>query len=92
MCAYSEASFASNRDLSSQIGFMVLLTDDSHRCHILVHWSSKKCARVTRSILGIKLYAFSDALDFASALKLTIDNIIGMKIPLFLLKSSKSFR
>ena len=35
MCAYSDVSFASNRDLTSQIGFIIILRDRSNHFHIL---------------------------------------------------------
>jgi Reverse transcriptase (RNA-dependent DNA polymerase) len=49
--SYADASFANNEDLMSQLGFITFLTDKTGRCN-LVHASSHKCRRVTRSILG----------------------------------------
>jgi hypothetical protein len=39
---YSDASFAGNLDLSSQIGGIILLKDKHGKAHVL-HWFSKKC-------------------------------------------------
>lgn len=38
--AYSDASFANNDDLSSQLGYIVLLCDGDNNCHVL-SYSSK---------------------------------------------------
>jgi hypothetical protein len=40
---YSDASFAGNLDLSSQIGGIILLKDKNGNAHVL-HWFSMKCA------------------------------------------------
>eukprot|EP00171_Calliarthron_tuberculosum_P009696 IDg9696t1 len=32
--AYADASFASNIDLTSQLGFIILLCDDKDHCHV----------------------------------------------------------
>ena len=39
LAVYSDAGFATNWDMSSQLGFIVLLVDDSKKCSIL-HWNS----------------------------------------------------
>ena len=39
LAVYSDSSFAANRDLHSQLGFVVLLVDGSKRCFML-HWNS----------------------------------------------------
>ena len=36
---YKDAGFATNADMTSQLGFIVLMTDESKRCAIL-HWNS----------------------------------------------------
>jgi hypothetical protein len=51
---YANASFANNPDLSSQIGYTVFLTDKHGRAN-LIAWSSRKCRRVTRSVLAAEL-------------------------------------
>ena len=47
---YTDASFAGNDDLSSQLGIIILLCDSSNRAHIL-EYSSRKSKSVVRSIL-----------------------------------------
>ncbi len=51
---YSDASFASNDDSSSQLGYIILLCDESNHCQIL-NYSSKKSKRVVRSIMAVEV-------------------------------------
>eukprot|EP00170_Pyropia_yezoensis_P001807 contig_7709_g1811 len=46
---YADASFATNKDQSSQIGYIILLCDASERTHVLA-FTSRKSKRVVRSI------------------------------------------
>lgn len=39
-----------NKEKTSELGFLVCLVDKDSNCHIL-HWASAKCARVTSSML-----------------------------------------
>jgi hypothetical protein len=64
----SDASFAGNLDLSSQIGGIILLKDKHGNVHVL-HWFSKKCPRVTGSVLAAEIIDFVTAFDRASALR-----------------------
>ena len=48
---YADASFANNPDYSSQLGYIVLLTDDTNKAHVITY-ASYKSRRVTRSVLG----------------------------------------
>lgn len=64
----ADASFANNDNLTSQLGYVVLLRDGANRCHVLVY-SSKKARRVVRSIMAGEVYAFSDEFDAAFILK-----------------------
>lgn len=58
---FTDSSFANNEDLSSQIGFIIILADDIN-CN-LIQWSSTKCKRVTRSVLASELYAMVAGFD-----------------------------
>jgi hypothetical protein len=71
LLVFTNASFAINKDLSSQIGFIIALTDRNQSVNIL-HWSLIKCKRVTRSVLASKLYALAYGFDIGAAIKLTI--------------------
>lgn len=60
--AYTDASFKTNDDHWSQVGFVILLCDTQDRCHIF-YLASKKCKRVVRSIIAVEKYAFMEEYD-----------------------------
>ena len=66
VCAYSDASFSSNTDHSSQLGCSVLLSD-KHDNACILQYDSYKCRRVARSVLCAETHAFSDAFYSAHA-------------------------
>ena len=72
---FTDASFANNRDLLSQIGFIIILTDHNQDINIL-HWSLIKCKRVTRNVLAFKLYALAYGFNIAAVIKLIIQKIL----------------
>ena len=98
---FVDASFANNKDFSSQIGFVITLANE-HSEHSaftitgnVIHWSSVKCKRVTRSVLASELYAMVHGVDIGIAIKATIDNIIRQlailnPIPLIVCTDSRS--
>jgi hypothetical protein len=87
---FIDASFANNKDLSSQIGFVIVLADGNNNANI-IHWSSIKCKRVTRSVLASELYRLAHGFDIGSAIRTTIQNILQLKqLPLVLCTDSKS--
>jgi len=95
LVTFTDSSFANNRDLSSQIGFILVLAEkDSnekglHKANI-IHWSSIKCKRITRSVLASELYALTHGFDIATAVKSTIEKILHKPVPLTLCTDSKS--
>ena len=84
---YTDASFAGNDDLSSQLGFIILLCDSLNLAHIL-GYSNRKSKRVVRSILGGEVYAFASGFDRAFMLKHDLETIYRTKIPLHMLTDS----
>lgn len=86
---YTDGSFADNDDLTTQLGYIVLLCDDHDRCNVL-NFSSHKSRRVVRSVLGGETYAFADGMDFGLSMKYDIEAMIDRKIPLRLFTDSKS--
>ena len=72
---FSDASFANNKDLSSQIGYILAMADEKGNANIL-HWSSTKCKRVTRSILASELYRMAHGFDIAAAIKSIVDKVL----------------
>lgn len=91
LVVFTDASFANNPDLSSQIGFVIALVDDANNANI-IHWTSIKCKRVTRSVLASELYATVHGFDFGAVLKSTIESIVKLDkpLPLVICTDSKS--
>jgi hypothetical protein len=89
LIVFTDASFANNKDLSSQIGYVVVLADAEHKANI-IHWSSIKCKRVTRSVLASELYAMGHGFDIGATLKATIEQVLKIDLPLILCTDSKS--
>lgn len=61
---FADGSFTNNKDMSSQLGFMIALvnkqsaSDDTLQIRgNMIHWSSTKCKRVTRSVLALEIYS-----------------------------------
>ena len=76
---YSDASFASNADLSSQVGNIIFLADDSGTCQPIA-WYSHKIKRVSRSVLGSEVLAFADAFDMTYLLKHDLQALIKQTV------------
>ena len=78
MFVFVDRSFANNKDLSSQIGYLIILANEStgeEQFHIkgnLIHWSSTKSKRVTRSVLASEIYGMVAGTDMAYAINTTI--------------------
>jgi hypothetical protein len=89
LIVFTDSLFANNKDLSSQIGYILVLADLSNKANI-VHWSSVKCKRVTRSVLASELYAMAHGFDIGAAIKATIELQLNINLPLILCTDSKS--
>jgi len=89
LLAFTDASFANNKDLSSQIGYVLVLADATNKANI-IHWSSTKCKRVTRSVLASELYGMAHGFDIGAAIKSTVDRILDINLPLVMCTDSKS--
>lgn len=78
---YSDASFAGNDDLSSQLGMIVLLMDSKNNATIM-HYASWKCRRVTRSILAAEVHSFAACLDYTMTFRYDLNNIMKRSVPI----------
>ncbi|KAI0992846.1 hypothetical protein K3495_g15338 [Podosphaera aphanis] len=100
---FVDASFANNKDLSSQIGYEIILAnetvkdDDEHEFHLqgnLIHFSSTKCKRVTRSVLASEIYGMVAGIDMGISISSTLDTITAQlnlnKIPVIVCTDSYS--
>ncbi|KAF1934523.1 hypothetical protein EJ02DRAFT_203408, partial [Clathrospora elynae] len=63
LMVFVDGSFANNSDLSSQLGFILMLVNESTNAEStftirgnVIHYSSTKCKRVTRSVLASEIY------------------------------------
>ena len=86
---YTDASYATNTDKSSQLGYIIFLRDSTGQCQPM-HWSSHKSKRVTRSVLGSETMALADGFDMAYMIKHDIQRMTKTKIPLYILTDSLS--
>ncbi|KAI1653193.1 hypothetical protein F4813DRAFT_383489 [Daldinia decipiens] len=99
---FVDGSFANNKDMSSQIGYIVVLgnerpTDHDNEVRLtgnIIHWSSTKCKRVTRSVLASEIYGMVQGFDVGYVIHNTINTILSRlslpMIPLVLCTDSFS--
>ncbi len=85
---FTNSFFANNRDLFSQIDYVICLVDSKHAN--IVHWSSVKCKRVIRSVLAAELYALVHDFDLDVVLKATLSAILDRFVFLVLCTDFKS--
>jgi hypothetical protein len=85
---FIDAAFANTIDLHSQIDYVVCFTNDVHAN--LIHWSSIKCKRITRSVLTIELYVMINDFDVEAIIKSIIEQMLHITLSLILLTDSKS--
>ncbi|KAI1003748.1 hypothetical protein K3495_g4460 [Podosphaera aphanis] len=77
-----DGSLGNNKDLRSQIGYVLALGNETRGSNSfkfsgnLIHWSSTKCKRVTRSVLASELYAMTQGIDIAIPLCITLNQIV----------------
>lgn len=76
---FTDGSFANNRDLTSQIGFLITLVNEDFSekgCFKItgniLHWQSSKCKRVTRSVLASEIYGLTTGFDHSFTLASTL--------------------
>ncbi|KAI0997433.1 hypothetical protein K3495_g10752 [Podosphaera aphanis] len=80
---FVDGSFANNNDMSSQIGFVIVLANEEAENDSftitgnVVHWSSTKCKRITRSVLASEIYAMANGVDMAISINTTINKIVA---------------
>lgn len=86
---FADASFASTEGGTSQLGFVITMTDSNGKSSIL-HYSSTKSRRVTRKVLAAELYAMAHAFDVRSTPKLTLSDIHGRKVAMAMYTDPKS--
>jgi len=83
LMVFADGSFANNNDLSSQIGFIIALVNETNNSGEsfnvkgnIVHWSSTKCKRLTRSVLASEVYGLVGGFDLGYALATTLQKVM----------------
>ena len=80
---FINGSFTNNKDLSSQIGYLIILINKTERINKftikgnLIYYSSTKSKRVTKSVLASKIYGIVKGVNMAIAINTTIKIITG---------------
>ncbi|KID81309.1 Ribonuclease H-like protein [Metarhizium guizhouense ARSEF 977] len=97
---FVDGSFANNKDLSSQIGFIIIIGNETQQdaeftlTGNIVTYSSTKSKRVTRSALASELYSMVQGADMAYAISTTLAMITNQldipQIPITLCTDSFS--
>ncbi|KAF2025958.1 hypothetical protein EK21DRAFT_103538 [Setomelanomma holmii] len=79
LIVFVDGSFANNKDLSLQLGFILMLVNESTDvsntfkiCGNVIHYSSTKCKRVTRSVLASEIYGMVNGFDIGIAIATTL--------------------
>ncbi|KAF1934527.1 hypothetical protein EJ02DRAFT_461112, partial [Clathrospora elynae] len=79
LMVFVDGSFANNSDLSSQLGFILMLVNKSTNANStftirgnVIHYSSTKCKRVTRSVLASEIYGMVNGFDMGIAIATTL--------------------
>ena len=101
LITFADGSHGSNKDLSSQLGYVTMIGNETRRDHRtvtfrgnIIHWQSAKIKRVVRSSLAAEIYAVATASDLTIAISTTLQRItdrLGFpKIPFTLCTDSQS--
>ena len=72
---YCHTFFVNNRDLFSQIDYVICLADVVFNVNI-IHWFFIKCKRVTRNVLAAKLYDIIHDFDIELVIKTTLERML----------------
>lgn len=89
MVVFADGLFANSEYLSSQIGFIVVLQDESGMANCIAY-SSRTSRRVVFSVLGREIFAFTDGVDMAVLIRYDLERILRKYIYLDILTDSSS--
>jgi len=98
---FTDGSFANNADMTSQIGYIVTLVNETNRTDEeftfrgnIIHWSSTKCKRVTRSVLASEIYGAAGGVDtgfvVAETIRMVTERLGIVRVPLIICTDSYS--
>jgi hypothetical protein len=86
---FCDASFANAENFKSQLGFCVLLVDDEQRANI-VHYGSKRCTRVTRSVMAAELHGLLAGFDNSVLVAEMVSGMLGRRVNIEAMTDSKT--
>jgi hypothetical protein len=102
LIVFIDGFFANNKDLSLQLGFILMLINKSTStdtntfiiCSNVIYYSSTKCKRVTRSVLASEIYgivnSFNIGIAIVTTLRMIIERLGLLAIPLVICTDSYS--
>lgn len=76
-----DAGFATNKDLISQLGYILIVMDGEEKSNTL-HYGSIKSRRIIRSVLVAELFAMAHGFDIAATMHLALNDTIEQNIPI----------
>ena len=72
---YANCSYANNKDLGTQFGFIICFSDAKDNVALISRRSSKR-RRITRSALASECHAFADAFDYTYLVKYDLEQLL----------------
>lgn len=85
---YMDTSFATNENLSSQFGFLVLYCDNDDKFHV-VEYKSNNSRRVVRSIMAVEVCGFMDDFYMGFSIAANLDLLLAHKLHVFMYTCSR---
>lgn len=86
---FIDVGFATNKDMTSQLGYVMVLMDDKNNANN-VHYGSTKSKRITRSVLAAELFAMVQGFDVCSTIRIAINEMFDRSVPLNIYTDSRS--
>lgn len=86
---YSDLSINNWEDGKYQLGFLIVLADKNDQWSI-IHYSSKKSHRITRSSMAAETLAFVDAFDLALLINHDFKRVRRNHLPIIMLMDSEA--
>lgn len=90
MIVFTYSTFANNKYISTQLGYIILLADNTARANVL-HCSIFQSERVVRLDLRGETYAFLDGFDASHMPKDHLEVYVRHRIPLTMLTDYERF-
>lgn len=89
LVVYSDGSFATNKDGSFQVGYLVFMADKDNKAN-LIDYVSNKSRRVVRSVLGAETFGLANACDSAIVIQHNLKQILGKTLKIQVLRYSET--